>query len=332
MKKIVILGCSPAGIAAIEEIRAKDSSSEITLFGYDGYYPYDQKMFTQLIVKDITFDQVFCKPKNFFTKNKVKVILDKKITRINFKRNKIFTEDKTQIDYDELIMTESPEYKFPDIKGTNKEGVLRAKSLKDVHQLLNNLPFTDTIVIQSNQLFGFQLAMALAKVNKEVIFVSPQQYNLAETLDMETAQSLTEFMKQEKIRVISGQHIEEILGDSDVKAVRLKSGKVLACQMALFDHLKNNLRVLSDAILKVDDKVSVNEQFRANVNNVFALMDVAQGEKDAMDAQEQGRCVGTVITGDALEQTQNLSEIHLVQDNIESPANEAENFSLSKSE
>ena len=53
------------------------------------------------------------------------------------KRKKIFTDDKEQIDYDVLVVTDTPENRFPDIKGVNKAGVFGFKKLKDIEEISN---------------------------------------------------------------------------------------------------------------------------------------------------------------------------------------------------
>ena len=295
MKKIVILGNSPAVIGAIEAIRCRDVSSEIMVLGFDGYYPYDRQKFCPFIAKDIMADQVMCRPKNFFTQNKVDVVLDKKITRVNFKRQKIFTEEKVQIDYDFLVITEVPDQRCPDIKGNNKAGVFGMRKLKDVNQIVHDLPFTKTIAVQSDQCVGFQTAMAFMKAGKEVIFITSKSESPFNILDMPESQWVADCVKEEKLHMHYGQSVSEILGESDVKAIRLQSGKVLACQMVLFEAVKNNFKAFADSILDIREKIYVNSQFQTNVNHVFALADACEGGDAQNDAYAQGQVVGEAI-------------------------------------
>ena len=70
------------------------------------------------------------------------------------KRKKIVIEDNGQIDYDILIITDTPENRFPTIKGANRTGIYGYKKLKDVDQMLNVLPVGDTVANQAYRFSG----------------------------------------------------------------------------------------------------------------------------------------------------------------------------------
>jgi len=64
------------------------------------------------------------------------------------------------------------------------------------------------------------------------------------------------------VRVFSENAVEEILGDVQVKAVKLKSGKVLACDTIIFDEAKVDMRMLSEPALNDQDQIAVEASFR----------------------------------------------------------------------
>jgi hypothetical protein len=67
------------------------------------------------------------------------------------------------------------------------------------------------------------------------------------------------------IRVFSENAVEEILGDAEVKAVKLKSGKVLACDTVIFDEAKADIRMLSEPTLTDEDKICIEDCFKPPV-------------------------------------------------------------------
>lgn len=300
MKRIVILGSSPAGVAIIEEVRANDPASEITLIALDGHYPYQRDAFASFIAGDITSDSVFCQAKNFYEKNNVNVILDKKISRVNVKRKIIFTDDKSRIEYDVLIMTDTPENKFPDIKGINRTGVYGYKKLKDIDQILNVIPLIDTVAIRSDSFTGLQAAVALVKRGKEVIFVSSQKSFISAHFQDDVARWLVSRFADINLRIIRDNDIDEILGDKDVKAVRIKDGKVLSAQVVIFVESNEDLKLFRDSGLQMGEKVEVNGQFRTSIDSIYAVDQVSiPGDSEPVTSplilQEQGRVVAAAI-------------------------------------
>ena len=88
MKKILIIGSSPAGVKAAEEIRKKDKENEISILSVDGFYPYDRNLFADYLSKDVQLSELYCRPEKYYQDNKIDVICDRQITRINFNRCK----------------------------------------------------------------------------------------------------------------------------------------------------------------------------------------------------------------------------------------------------
>ncbi len=302
MKKIVILGSSAAGVKIIEEVRREDASCAITIIAFDGHYPYKRDAFAPFMAKEISPEEVFYRSKDFYEKNNVNVVLDKKISRINFKRKKIFTEDKEQIDYDVLIVTDTPENRFPDIKGTNKENVFGFKKLKDIDQIVNALPVVKTVAIQSDSFSGLQMALSLVKREKEVILVSSEDNFLSKHFEPEVTEWLMAQFEEKGLRVMSSNAISELLGDKEAKAIRLQSGKVIAAEIVVFGETSEDLRLFAGSEIQMDRKIAVDSKFKANVDDVF-VVDQTCSRVDAEPVtpleilEEQGKSVAAVING-----------------------------------
>ncbi|MBN1870314.1 MAG: FAD-dependent oxidoreductase [Candidatus Omnitrophica bacterium] len=302
MKQIVILGGSAAGVKMTEEIRRHDPSSGITIIAFDGHYPYNRDAFASFISKDIAPESVFCRPKDFYIQHNIKIVFDQKIARINFKRKKIFTEEKQQIDYDILVVTDTPENRYPDIKGTDKENVYGYKKLKDIDKIVNALPVIKTVVIQSDSFSGLQAALSFIKRDKEVILVCSPNNFIARHFEAEAAQWLTEKFVEKGLRIIPGNMITEILGDKDAKAVRLQSGKVFSAEAIVFMETDEDLRLFSESIRIMNRKIEVNHEFRADAEGVFAVdqacsLSGSEPVTPLSVLEEQAEIVAAVING-----------------------------------
>lgn len=272
MKKIIVLGNSVAAVSAIETIREKNQDSKITWVGFDGFYPYRCDLIPEFIKGNLTLNDVYYRSKDFFEKQKVNVILERTITRMNFKRNKIFLDDKTHLDYDILLITGTLNQKFPNIKGTNKDGVFSLRRLKDIEHMIQTLPFTDTVVVQSSNLSGLQAASAFLTKGKEVIFVTPSQRHLGNAVEEIVSQWITNALVEQGAQVIFQNFIKEILGNGDVKAVRLDSGKVLAAQGIVFTEQEDDLKLFTDSALNVTNGyIQCKDHCRTNIENVYAV-------------------------------------------------------------
>ncbi len=304
---IVILGGSPAGVKIIEEIRQHDSSADISIISFDGHYPNKRDAFTSFIGKETTPTEVFYKSKDFYEKNNVNVVLDKKISRINLRRKKIFMENKEQIDYDILVITDTSENRFPNIKGTNKGNVFGYKKLGDVDKIVNALPIIKTVVIQSDSFSGLQAAASFVKREKEVILVSSEHDFLGRHFSGEALDWLVGQFEVKGLRIMRASTISEILGDKEAKAIKLGSGKVFASEVILFMETDEDLRLFSGLETCAGQKIDVDDSFKAKgIEGLFVADQVCSlSEKEPVTPlvvlEEQGKKIAAVIAGKDLE-------------------------------
>jgi NAD(P)H-nitrite reductase large subunit len=271
MKHIVIIGNSLAGVKAIETLRAKDSQVQITLITFDSHLPYKSDLFTRFLKKEVSFVQMAYKAKDFYAQNNVRLLLDQVITRINVKRKRITFESKETLDYDYLILTDLPEHKFSDMKGSNKLGVYTYRNLKDIAEILKYIDVAETVVIETASLRGLEIAFGLTKYQKEVICVVAENSPLTALFDQESFVLLRAYLEEKGVRIVPDNAIVEVLGESDVKAVRLKSGKVLAASIVIFGKTIENFKIFGDSLGEVGAKLKVNDSFEGSAEGLFAL-------------------------------------------------------------
>lgn len=284
MQELIIVGQSPAVVAFIRTLREGDQDRAITLISTDGNLPYDRSLFPKLIGQKIREKEIFCQGEDFFAAHKVNLVLDKEITRIGLNRRKVFLADRLQLDYDDLVLCDAPQPRLPEKKGVRRIGVFSLARLDSVRRLLKYLPFTETAVVEASSLLGVETALALKGTGKEVLVLLPGEKPLAGILGDEEARLLLCLLERRGIRVLSGSQIEDILGETELKAVRLDSGKVLACEMVILDDAAPDLRFLSSGELLLDTRIMVQGTLQTNIPRVYAL--------DAMGVMESPRIPG----------------------------------------
>ncbi|OGX08118.1 MAG: hypothetical protein A2Z88_09320 [Omnitrophica WOR_2 bacterium GWA2_47_8] len=293
MKRIVFLGNSIACSVAMEEIRNADPGSELLFFPLEGGLPYKRELAAKYIAKEISFKELLFKPQDFYKRSNVQVHT-KELNRINFRKNQISTEEKEAIPFDVLVIAGAQDFKFPDIKGVNKIGVYAWKKLDDINKIFNEVPLIDTVVIQGDGPDGLELAQAFQKRGKEAILITKASQDLPQAF----AENPAEGEAIKPIQTIVDHTITEILGDSEAKAIRLSSGKVLATQLIIFTDVNLNLKFLSETPLTINKSIVVDAQYRTNLKNVFAC-DWACEAAEAQDLIQQGKIVAGQILNES---------------------------------
>ncbi len=259
--KILIVGNSSKVASIIEDIRQKDKDSEISLFCTESVLPYDRSLLPSWVAGEIKEHQAQPLSDQFFAQHRVSVIAGEEISRISVKRKHITTSQKKQISYDRLILADTGAVKLPDIKGHHKEGVFDPFRLRSVKAMIKYLPFADHVIVHVGHMQGLNMACALAGLGKEVIVVSKTAGILGDIFDDETGALLKQILETKGVRVMAEDAIEEILGDAAVKAVKFKSGKVMAAEVVVIDDVGLDLRMLSEETLAEGDEKVQEDDF-----------------------------------------------------------------------
>jgi NAD(P)H-nitrite reductase large subunit len=277
MKNVVIMGQSPAVHAAVKALLDRDPSVAITLISCDGQLPYDRMLLAGLIDRSVKEKDIFCADEDYYKSAQVQVIAGKEISRVNFNRKRIFMAEKTHVDFEGLIIADGPEVRLPSFKGIRRQGVFSLARLESVKSLVRYLTFTETVVVEPCGFAGIKAALALKAVGKDVIVAVRDEAILAKIIPAARAQVLARALEKRGIRLIIGG-IDDIIGETEVKAVRLKSGKVVACDMVVLEDVAPDLRFLSDTELVVSERIPVAGPFRTNIPEVYAIDAVCQND------------------------------------------------------
>ena len=272
MKSIVVIGNSVAGLRVIEKLRENDPAWEATVFTMGEKGPYDRSRFPMLIAQKATAEGAVSHPGDYFEKAKITVSTEK-LARVNFKKNAVFTEEKRAQEYDVLVIAATENFRLPEIKGANKTNVVGGGKFKDLEQILAVAPLAETVVVQGQDLNSVKFAAAMHKRNPETIFI-PTAKTLA-PLDEESSQKICQRLQDVGVRVMGDTSIAEILGDTEAKAIRLKSGKVIGCQLIVLTEELPDLRLFKDSGIALQERIVVDKSGCTNVANVYAAAELA---------------------------------------------------------
>ncbi len=259
MKKIIIIGNSAAGITAAETIRELDKDSALAIISAEPFFVYDRCRILNLIGNRVKEKDLFLKNEDFYESNSIELLLEREVVGINFDRKRIFFKTKGFLDFDSLVIATGSSVKLPALKGIAKQGVVALNGLSDIKFILENLPIAHTVIVVGEDDLAQGVARSIAQKGIEVKLIG----KMSEPL--------------EGVDVISGNMIMEILGDADVKAVRLCSNKVIGASLVIFAGPRTpNVDFLKETPLKLNKGVLVDGGMRTNIPFVFAAGDVVE--------------------------------------------------------
>lgn len=303
MKQFIIIGNSAAGIAAVEAIRQKDKESKVTVISDEDYISYCRCLISYYLAGEIKEDKLVYRGRDFYNLHNIELLLNKKVDRVDPKKSRIVLEDKTNISYDALLIATGASSKFPQLPGIKKRNVFSFRTIKDVKSIEGLIPVTHTACVLGGGLIGLKSAYALKKRKVDVKVMVKSKQILSQMLDQQAAAIVQKKLEENGLDILLGVGASEIIGNGDIKAIKLDSGKVIGCSMVIVGKgVKPNIDLIKDSNIEINAGIRVNEYMQTNIPNIYAAGDVCESFDLTLGAAtinalwpvavEQGRIAG----------------------------------------
>ncbi len=309
MKQFIIIGNSAAGISAIEAIRKRDKESKITVISDEDYPAYCRCLISYYLAGEVKEDKLFYRPEDFYKEKNIELLLNKKVVRVDPKKNRVALEDKSSLGYDALLIATGASPKFPETPGIKKRGVFGFRTIKDAKEIEGLLPVTKTACVLGGGLIGLKAAYALKKRKVEVKVIIKSRQVLSQMLDFEAADMVRKKLEENGVDIVLGQDVLEVIGNGDIRAVKLESGKAVGCSLIIVGKgVQANVGLVKDSEVKLNEGIIAGNLLSSSVPNIYTAGDCAESfdltvGRHAVNALwpiavEQGKIAGANMAGD----------------------------------
>lgn len=273
--KVVVIGCTHAGTAAIKNLRALNPDAEVTVFERNDNISF-LSCGIALYVGGVVSD-----PKGLFysspeelkslgvnTKMKHDVknvdIKGKKLTVENLETGEVFDET-----FDKLIITSGSWPIIPrNIEGIDLENVLLCKNYNHANEIIERSKSVKRVVVVGAGYIGVELVEAFRDNGKEVILVDAEDRILSKYFDKEFTDVAEESFREKGIVLATEEKVVKIEGTNG-KVSKIITDKneyetdmIIMCigfvpNTALF---KGQLEMLPNGAIKVDEYMRTSDK------------------------------------------------------------------------
>lgn len=273
--KVVVIGCTHAGTAAIKNLRALNPDAEVTVFERNDNISF-LSCGIALYVGGVVSD-----PKGLFysspeelkslgvnTKMKHDVknvdIKGRKLTVENLETGEVFDET-----FDKLIITSGSWPIIPrNIEGIDLENVLLCKNYNHANEIIERSKSVKRVVVVGAGYIGVELVEAFRDNGKEVILVDAEDRILSKYFDKEFTDVAEESFREKGIVLATGEKVVKIEGvNGKVSKIitdknEYETDMVIMCigfvpNTALF---KGQLEMLPNGAIKVDEYMRTSDK------------------------------------------------------------------------
>lgn len=301
-KKFLVIGTSAAGIGAAVKLRSLDGSIEITCITAEAEMPYNRCLLADFVAGEKSVTQVSTKTQEFFDQNKITLMLNAKVIKIDSTNNQVILESEKRLEYDMLFLGTGRVSRKLEIPGSDAAGVFSFYDLRDCSNILeyikNNSVKHATVI--GAGLSGLECADALVGQNISISLIEMSTQVLAAQINKSGSDFLIQHMsKNYNVPVYLNSTVVRIVERDNVDhkvtcGVVLSDGTELKTDMVIFavgGQLSTPL-AQEAGIACQQGGILVNEFMQTNIPNIFAGGDVCM-VKDQISGQLVQSCLWT---------------------------------------
>ena len=280
MNGIVIIGNGISGVTCARHLR-KNNKVPITIISSETKHFYSRTALMYVYMGHMKYEHIKPYEDWFWEKNKIDLIEDH-VTKVDSGKKEITLQNSGSFQYDKLVIASGSISNIPDVKGTKLKNVQALYGMADLKQLEENTKNLKSAVIVGGGLIGIEMAEMLLSRNIQVTFLVREGLYWGNILPKEEAEMIGSHIKEHHIILRTNEELQEILGDSNGKvyAIKTKNGEVINCDfVGLTVGVSPNISFLKETTIEVDRGVLVDEFFKTNAADIFAIGDCAQHKR-----------------------------------------------------
>ncbi|MFJ9582545.1 NAD(P)/FAD-dependent oxidoreductase [Streptomyces acidicola] len=268
MRRIVVVGASAAGLAAVETLRREGYDGTLTLIGDEPHAPYDRPPLSkQLLAGEWSPERLALRHSADLDALDLDLRLGVAATGLDVPGRTVRLADGSTVPYDGLVVaTGVRPRRLPG------EGAHVLRTLDDAVTLRDRLEPGARVVVVGAGFLGAEAAAVASRLGAEVTLLEPAPVPLAHAIGDEVGQVLSRAHLDHGVNLRTGVTVTAVTEDG----VRLADGELVdADEVLVAIGSLPNTEWLADSGLSIGDGLNCDEYCEA-ARNVYAAGDVAR--------------------------------------------------------
>ncbi len=279
--KVVVIGCTHAGTAAIVNIAKMYKDAEITVYERNNNVSFLScgiALYVGGVVKDA--DGLFYSSPKALSDLGVKMKMEHNVKNVNLKDKSLMVEnlltgEVVEDSFDKLILTTGSWPIIPNIEGGDLDNVLLSKNFDHSNIIIEKAKDAKKVVVVGAGYIGVELVEAFKENGKEVVLVDAFDRILSKYLDPEYTDLAEAAFEEEGIELALGQTVQKFEGkDGKVTRVITDKGEYETDLVIMCVGFKPNTILVQDQLETMANGAIVVDKFmETSVKDVFAAGD-----------------------------------------------------------
>jgi nitrite reductase (NADH) large subunit len=277
--KLVMIGNGMAGVRTLEELlKLAPDLYDITVFGAEPHPNYNRILLSPVLAGEQTFEEIVLNDLNWYADNGIKLLLGRKVVKIDRKARRVIADDGSEAEYDRLLIaTGSNPFILP-IPGKDLQGVIGYRDIADTRMMMDTAKTHKHAVVIGGGLLGLEAANGLKLRGMDVTVVHIGDWLLERQLDRTAGELLQKSLEDRGLKFLLPKHTAELLdnGEGRVCAVKFKDGEVIPADLVVMAAgIRPNSELAESAGIACNRGILVNDTLQTFDPRVYAIGECA---------------------------------------------------------
>ena len=280
MKNIIILGGGQAGAYAAKEIRKNDTKSHLTIISEEKSLPYERPPLSKdFLLEKINFEKLLFFPNEFYKENKINVITDERITKVDFKNKYLISNKNNKFNYNKLLIaTGSTNIKLQleNLDQVVSEEIIYLRDANDSRKIKKRLKLAKKIIIIGGGFIGLEIASAAAQLGKKVSVIEMAKQLMGRVIPVQIADIVQDIHEKKGNKFYLNTKIKKITKIDNSYEILLDTKVCLSADLIIVGiGSKPNTSIFINKDLKIDNGIITDEFCQTSIPDVYAAGDVS---------------------------------------------------------
>lgn len=284
---VVIVGAGPVGVRLAGELGRRTEELPIVIYSDEPWEPYNRVRLSSFLAGELG-RQALGGDRSLPEDGRV-LRIHRRVVEIDRAERCVRDAAGFRQSYSSLVLATGSLPRVPGIPGIELAGVYTFRHLGDADRLLARQIGSRRTVVLGGGPLGLEAARAMQRFHAEVVLVHSGMHLMNRQLDAAAAALLRGQVEALGIEVVLGDSVTEVLGESRVGGVRLRSGRLIDCDTVIAaTGIVPNVELARQAGLGVGCGVRVDDAMRTSDPDIYAVGECVE---------HRGRLYGIVAPG-----------------------------------
>ncbi|MBE9504468.1 MAG: NAD(P)/FAD-dependent oxidoreductase [Proteobacteria bacterium] len=303
-QELVVIGNGMAGVSAVEEILRLDPHRyNITIFGKEKLPNYNRVLLGDILTEKKDLKEITLNDFDWYEKNGITLHTGNGVKEINRGKRIVVADNGEEIRYDKLLLATGSLPFVPPIPGTDKEGVIAFRNVKDCEKISEASKKAKKATVIGGGVLGLEAAHGLHTLGFEVTVVHLMDRLMERNLDPVAATYLKEDLEKMGMTVLLGKATTEVLGKKKVTGLKFKDGSSIKTDLVIMGAgIKPNADLARESGIYCERGIVVSDAMQTYDPAIYAIGECVQhrGQTFGLVAQvfEHGRILANHLAGD----------------------------------